>query len=114
MNNTKWNEIFKSFFSRECDEHDININIPWMTKCHSNGFIYGWDYTWIHFGAISPGENNPRYDDIEWLKIKLTDKNRDFVLSALSNIHVPGEVDDDCVTVYGYPDKYLDYIKYSR
>ena len=40
--------------------------------------------------------------EIEWLRIDLNPMNRDIVLSILRKIHVPGEVIDDCVYVYGY------------
>lgn len=40
--------------------------------------------------------------DIEWLKIDLTDDNRMIVLDILRKIHVPGEVLNNSVYVYGY------------
>ena len=48
--------------------------------------------------------------EIEWLKIDLTAENRKIVLDILRKIHVPGEVFDDCVYVYGYRTD-VDYIK---
>ena len=65
--------------------------------CTTNGFVYGWDQTWSHFwGAGDTGK------EIEWLKIKLTPENRKVVLDILKKIHVPGEVTEQEVTVYGY------------
>lgn len=112
MNNTKWREILERFYSIECGEN--NIAVPWMTKCRSNGYLYGWDYTWTHFGDASPDNNKGMFEDIEWLKIQLTNQNRHIVLSILSDIHVPGKVEKDCVTVYGYSDTYIDYIQYPE
>lgn len=100
MNNTKWNEIFKSFYEVECS---TDLRIEWKTK-DRGGFIYGWDSTWSHFGC-EPAD----YREIEWLKIKLTDQNREMVLKILKRIHVPGEQEKDCVTVYGYRTD-VDYI----
>lgn len=48
--------------------------------------------------------------DIEWLKIDLTPENRKTVLDILKRIHVPGEVFEDCVFVYGYRTD-VDYIE---
>ena len=96
MNNTKWTEIIKEFYyGMECadDEKIRQIPLRWTTKS-TNGFIYS-DSTWTHFGM----EN---LKEIEWLRIDLNPMNRDIVLSILRKIHVPGEVIDDCVYVYGY------------
>ena len=106
MNNTKWTEIFKKFYyGIECaeDENLSNILIPWATKT-TNGYIYS-DTTWTHFGV---GMENLK--EIEWLKIDLTPINKEIVLDILKKIHVPGEVFDDCVYVYGYRTD-VDYIK---
>ena len=105
MNNTKWTEIFKEFYyGIECaeDENLSNILIPWTTKT-INGYIYS-DTTWTHFGVAM--ENSK---EIEWLKIDLTPINTEIVLDILKKIHVPGEVFDDCVYVYGYRTD-VDYI----
>ena len=106
MNNTKWTEIFKGFYyGVECaeDEKLSRIPIPWTTKS-INGYIYS-DTTWAHFGVSM--ENSK---EIEWLKIDLTPMNKNIVLAILKKIHVPGEVFDDCVYVYGYRTD-VDYIK---
>jgi hypothetical protein len=62
-----------------------------------NGYISNWDGTWSHFGCEPHA-----WDKIDYLQIKLTDENREFVLIELRKIHVPGEIADDIVTVYGY------------
>lgn len=100
MNNTKWNELFRAFYQLE--NSDQPFDVQWMTN--TNGFIYGWDDTWSHFGC------EPRnYKAIEWLKIKLTPHNREIVLNILKNIHVPGEIINDIAIIYGYRTD-IDYI----
>ena len=47
--------------------------------------------------------------EIDWLRIELTPQNRQIVLDILHLIHVPGEVLDDFVYVYGYRTN-VDYI----
>ena len=94
MNNTKWTEIFKLFYyGVECSPNPIPIH--WTTK-NLDGSIYS-DSTWTHFGV---GMEHSR--EIDWLKIHLTPENRDLVLDILRQVHVPGEIMDDCVYVYGY------------
>ena len=105
MNNTKWIEIFKAFYyDVECSEDPTlsKIHIQWETKSTS-GYIYN-DSTWTHFG-VSMEDNK----EIEWLKIYLTPKNKQIVLDILRKIHVPGEVTEDAVFVYGYRTD-VDYI----
>ncbi len=108
MNNTKWNEIAKAFFYYiECSEDEAisKLNIQWTTKSITDGYEYS-DTTWTHFSVDMIGE----YKDIEWLRIDLTPQNRKIILDILRKIHVPGEVFDDCVYVYGYRTN-VDYIK---
>ena len=93
MNDTKWTEIFKAFYYGA--ELVGGPAVPWTTKS-LDGDIYR-DNTWTHFGV-----GMERSKEIDWLKIELTPQNRDFVLDALRKIHVPGEVREDCVFVYGY------------
>ena len=98
MNATKWREINTAFLGMEFSDlpEENSVVIPWMT-CTTDGFIYGWDETWTHFwGEDDTGK------EIEWLKIKLTPENRKVVLAILKRIHVPGEVTEHEVTVYGY------------
>jgi hypothetical protein len=106
MNNTKWTEIFKAlYYGVECSDDPAlsNLCIRWTTKS-SNGYLYS-DNTWTHFGT-----DLDHSKEIEWLKIDLTPQNRTIVLDVLRNIHVPGEIFDDCVYVYGYRTD-VDYIR---
>ncbi len=102
MNNTKWNEIFRAFYyDNEC--HKDSVLIRWRTK-DINGYLCSWEGTWSHFGC------EPRnWEDIDYLQIKLTFENKDYVLEKLRSIHVPGEIKDDIVTIYGYRTD-VDYI----
>lgn len=103
MNDAKWNEIFRAFYyGVECSDDDgiSDLIINWTTKT-VDGFIYS-DNTWSHFDCDS-------YKDIEWLKIDINEKTAKIVIDALRKIHVPGEVFDDCVYVYGYRTD-IDYI----
>lgn len=93
MNNTKWTEIFKAFYYSA--ELAGGPAVPWTTKT-LDGYVYS-DSTWTHFGV---GMEHSR--EIDWLKIELTAENREFVLDALRRIHVPGEIMEDCVIVYGH------------
>lgn len=106
MNDTKWTEIFKAFYYNvECSEDNAlrEIRNQFTTKL-LNGSTYS-DSTWTHFGV-----GMEKTKEIEWLKIDLTPHNRKLVLDILRRIHVPGEVFDDCVYVYGYRTD-VDYIK---
>ena len=116
MNNTKWNEIFKAFFnftyndetkSYEYKEGAIDYIVPFQTKS-INGYISEWDVSWEHFGSV-PTE----YQSIEWLKIKLTIENKNYVLSSLSKIHVPGKIENEIVIIYGNSHEFTDYLSYS-
>ncbi len=93
MNNTKWAEIFKAFYYGT--ELAGGPAVPWTTK-NLDGDVYS-DSTWTHFGV---GMEHSR--EIDWLKIELTPENREIVLEILREIHVPGEIMEDCVTVYGH------------
>lgn len=95
MNNTKWNEIFRAFYKNECENN--NIKVSWRTKDIKTGYISSWDTTWIHFGC-EPRE----WDKVDYLQIQLTEINKDFVIKRLKDIHVPGIIDKDIVTIYGY------------
>lgn len=98
MNDTKWIEIFKAFYYEfECSEDPWRrgLRIDWTTRS-LNGYVYG-DSTWTHFGC----DGEP-LKELDWLKIDLTSENREAVLDVLKKIHVPGEVFEDCVYVYGH------------
>ncbi len=105
MNNTKWSEIFKAFYyGFECaeDERLRSIRFPWTTRS-VDGYEYS-DNTWTHFGV-----GMERSKEIDWLRMELTPENREIVLDILRKIHVPGEVLEDCVYIYGYRTD-VDYI----
>ena len=94
MNNTKWTEIFKLFYyGIECSPKPIPVR--WTTRS-LDGFLYS-DSTWTHFGV-----GMDHSGEIDWLKIDLTPENRDVVLDILRTVHVPGEVFQNCVYVYGH------------
>ena len=98
MNDTKWKEIFKAFYyGIECsaDAALSDLKILWTTKSVA-GDIYN-DSTWTHFGCTVES-----FKEIEWLRINLTPENRQVVLDILKEIHVPGEIKDNAVYVYGY------------
>ena len=98
MNNTKWKEIFQAFYyGIECSNDPAlsGITIRWSVTTTS-GLTYT-DCTWSHFAC--PAED---YKDIESLRIDLTATNRQIVMDTLRKIHVPGEVFDHYVIVYGY------------
>lgn len=101
MNNTKWSEIFKTFYKNECD---AGVKIYWRTKDTETGYLSSWDATWSHFGC-EPHE----WKFIDYLQIQLTPENKEFVISTLKLIHVPGNIVDDIVTVYGYKND-VDYL----
>lgn len=102
MNNTKWNEIFQTFYENEC--HENSILVRWRTKDKESGYLSDWDGTWTHFGC------DPRnWNQIDYLQIELTDINYDYVIRHIKEIHVPGTIDKQFVTIYGYKDD-VDYI----
>lgn len=107
MNNTKWRELVRAFLQLEGEGK--NKGVVWMSKCKPNGYVYGWEGTWTHFLPT-----DDRYDDVEWLKIRFPEEHRDMVLATLRAIHVPGEVNSNEVTVYGYEDQGVDYINFAR
>ena len=102
MNNTKWNEIGHKFWDIECSE---DILIEWDVKFINYDYVENYEWTWSHFGS-----DMVDHKQIEWLKIRLTPENRTRVIEVLRAVHVPGEVTEDAVLVYGYRTD-MDYIK---
>ena len=94
MNHTKWNELFRAFYAEELKPNGRTI--PWRILS-VGGFCSPWDDTWTHFGCEPTA-----YKSIDRLEIRLTDENRGFVLNQLRRIHVPGEINGEIVTVFGY------------
>ncbi len=101
MNNTKWKEIFDLFSVNECEG---GVNICWRTKDAETGYLSSWDGTWTHFGC-EPRE----WEFIDYLQIQLTPENQELVIKILKQVHVPGDIDKNIVTVYGYKSD-VDYI----
>ena len=103
MNNTKWNEIFRAFYYDNELKSGSTV-IKWRTRDIDTGYLSEWDGTWTHFGA-DPQD----WDKIDQLQIRLTPENKEYVLKCLKQIHVPGIVEDDTVTIFGYRTD-VDYI----
>ena len=95
MNNTKWNELFRAFYEND-GNRDRSLAVFYRTK-ERGGDISCWSNEWELFSSQFPW-----WKDLEWLQIQLSDENRPFVLDILKRIHVPGEIQDNIVTVYGY------------
>lgn len=96
MNDTKWNEIYRAFYYENELKPDHPL-VQWRTKDKDSGYICSWEGTWTHFGC------EPRnWECIEYLQIKITEENKKLVLNTLRMIHVPGDIEDGIVTVYGY------------
>jgi hypothetical protein len=100
MNDTKWEEIRLAM-------SNYPINRQWRTKDIETGYICPWDGEWYYHFKLGG------YKTIEWLEIKAeTDEIRNDLLKILNSIHVPREVFDDVIRVYGYVEigKFTDYL----
>lgn len=100
MNNTKWGEIREAML----ESHNVHL---WRTKDIETGHICPWDGEWFYHFKIGI------YKCIEWLEIKTESEDiRNEVLEILKDIHVPGEVLDDVIRVYGHVEigKHVDYL----
>ncbi|OIK11539.1 hypothetical protein BIV60_18010 [Bacillus sp. MUM 116] len=100
MNNTKWEEIREAML-------DSPNGHPWRTKNIETGYICPWDGEWFYHFRIGG------HKCTEWLEIKSeTEEIRNEVLEILKGIHVPGEVLDGVIRVYGYVEigKSVDYL----
>jgi hypothetical protein len=97
MNNTKWNEVRLAMYN-------LPYIIKWRTKDAKNGYISNWDVEWYYHFMIGG------YKTIEWLEIELTQETKESVLNELKKIHVPAEVLESSVKVYGYKDGNVDYL----
>ena len=100
MNDTKWEEIRTAMI--EFPEPTF-----WRTKDIETGYISHWDRDWYyHFRT---GGYNP----IEWLEIKFENaKIKEELVNILRKIHVPGELSENRIRIYGYvkPGTFIDYI----
>lgn len=95
MNDTKWNELFRAFFENEIS-HGRSASVFYRTK-DLNGLVTAWSNEWELFGSEFPW-----WKELEWLQLRLTDENRQFVVDTLKRIHVPSEIQGDIAAVYGY------------
>ena len=95
MNDTKWNELFRAFCENNmaCGQRTAAF---YRTK-EINGDVTYWSNEWEIFGSQFLW-----WKDLEWLQIRLSDENREFVVDTLKRIHVPGEIEGNIATVYGY------------
>jgi hypothetical protein len=78
----------------------------WRTKEIESEYISEWDREWYyHFRA--GGHKN-----IEWVEILVENEEiKQQVIKVLKPIHVPGEIEEEIIRVYGYAkDKAVDYI----
>jgi len=99
MNNTKWDELRIAMY-------EFPQTLMWRTKDIENGYISEWDGEWYyHFRAGG-------YKTIEWVEILIdNEQTKQEIIEILKMIHVPGEVEETIIRVYGYTkDKFVDYI----
>ncbi len=99
MNNTKWEEIRMAMY-------DYPHTVRWRTKCVDNGYISNWDAEWYYHFQLGG------YTSIEWLEIKVENSHmKSEIVNILKNIHVPGEVLENSIKVFGYKSNgFVDYI----
>ena len=90
MNDAKWDEIRTVMY-------EYPTSIKWRTKDIESGYISNWDTEWFyHF-------KNAGYKTIEWLEIEVNnEKIKDDLIKILKEIHVPGEVLQNSIIIYGY------------
>ncbi|GAA0076942.1 hypothetical protein UT300005_13200 [Clostridium sp. CTA-5] len=99
MNNTKWKEIRLAMYQ-------YHETIMWRVKNIDNGYLSNWDGEWFyHFKLMG-------YDTIEWLEIKVDNEEmKNKIVNILRKIHVPGEILNNSIKVYGYKkDEFINYI----
>nr|CAP48563.1 putative integron gene cassette protein [uncultured bacterium] len=101
MNDTKWDELRIAMY-------EYPQTLMWRTKDIENGYISEWDAEWYYH--FRPSLNS--YKTIEWVEILIDDEQtKQEIIKILKKIHVPGEVEETIIRVYGYAkDKYVDYI----
>ena len=101
MNDTKWEELRLAMYA-------LGTPRPrWRIRNIGSGYVCNWDTEWLYHFRVGG------YRGTEWVEIAFSSPTqRDAVLSALAKVHVPGEVFDDFVRVYGYaaPGVALSYI----
>lgn len=99
MNNTKWKEIRMAM-------DNYQGTVLWRIKNIDNGLLSNWDSEWVNHFQLR------EYNKIQWLEIKVNSKEmKNDIIHLLRKIHVPGEVLDDSIKIYGYTkDGFIDYI----
>ena len=101
MNDTKWDEIRLAMCS-------FPTQPEWRTKDLENGYISAWDREWFyHF-------NVGGYKTIEWVEVRPTSmKQKEEIVKELARIHVPLEVGEESLRIYGFvlPGVFIEYAK---
>ena len=104
MNDTKWEEIWLAMI-------DIPELIYWRQKDMETSYTCDWDAEWFHHFKTDGDKGS--YIVIEWLEIKFENEEmKKKLLKILKEIHVPGEVLENTIKVYGYIKEgtFMDYI----
>jgi hypothetical protein len=93
MNDTKWNEIRKAMY-------EFTRITKWRTKDIFTGYLSNWDSEWFyHF-------NLGEYKTIEYLEIQLENEEmKNEIVEILKKIHVPGEITNNSIFIYGYKEE---------
>lgn len=105
MNNTKWDELCNTM-------HSLPFTIFWRTKDINTGYISDWDSDWFyHFKLENNKVTQDAYKSIEWVEIR-TDNGREQIIDVIRKIHLPGEIRDNSIIIYGYntKNKYIGFI----
>jgi len=91
MNNTKWEELRQAM---SC----LGPDSPrWRTKTMGSGCLSEWDGDWFYHFQLGG------YADIEWVEIRIkSDSQKERVLAALKQVHVPGFATESGYKVVGY------------
>ena len=90
MNNTKWNEI-------RIKMYEYNRNTKWRTIDLNTGHISEWDSEWFYHFSVGG------FKTIEYLEIHIeNDEMKNEIVEILKKIHVPGEINNTSIFIYGY------------
>lgn len=90
MNNTKWEEIRLAMYN-------YPRTAKWRVKSIDSTYISNWDGDWFYHFKLGG------YESIEWLEIESNnDELKNDIINILRKIHVPGEILNNSIKVYGY------------
>lgn len=90
MNNTKWEEIRLAMYN-------YPSTAQWRVKSIDSTYISNWDGDWFYHFKLGG------YESIEWLEIEANnDEIKNGIINILRKIHVPGEILNNSIKVYGY------------